>query len=140
MIAMPGPGGGLERTPWYGRSAQRHPSSAVITIHHNARQAVQARPIGAAIRGLEDDSRSSSVSETGAAMRQLDVHARDLRAAGSDPAHTRRPDRFRTVAREQQATVGRLKLRDRGNVVVHSLLDRQPEPIPRLQPVVPQLR
>src|SRR6266508_1114286 len=72
----------------------------------------------------------------GAAMGRLDVHALDLGGVGPDPPHAGRADGHVALEGQQEATVGRLELGDRREVVIHGFLDGESEPVPRLQLVV----
>ena len=69
-------------------------------------------------------------------MRGVHPHALDLAGVRGDPPQARSGDSRAVLEGEQKATIWRLELGDRGDVVLHGLLDRESEPVPRVQFVV----
>src|SRR6266545_3588256 len=69
-------------------------------------------------------------------IRRVHPHALDLAGVGGDPAQARRADGRAFLEGEQEATVWRLELGDCGDIVLHGLLDRESEPVSRVQFVV----
>jgi hypothetical protein len=55
---------------------------------------------------------------------------------GGDPPHASDADRHLVVERQEETTNWRLELADGRDVMLHRLLDRESEAVPRLQPVV----
>ena len=69
-------------------------------------------------------------------MLRLHPHALDLAGIRSDPAHAGRADWHAVFEGEQEATVWRLELADRGDVVIHGFRHWKPEPVSRFQLIV----
>ena len=98
--------------------------------------AVKPNPPVPSILGGRYQLVEHGTARSSASMGGVDPHALDLGCLRANPLQCGRSHRNIILERQQEPSVRRLELGNGTEIVLNGLLDRQPEAIPRFEPIV----